>query len=106
MGIQTFVLKAPRTTVNGRPVPEGSDIPKMRPRTGKRGTDAELSALLTEALDHLSRSTCSFFACEGPSRPQAMCTCVKCYAMRRVATVRASLDARAALTPKGGEHGK
>ena len=76
------------------PVNEGSIVPVMRPRTGRRGTDAKLVALLCEALDDLAGSHCSFWACEGPNKPRHMATCVKCWAMRNIATVKASLEAR------------
>lgn len=75
-------------------VNEASVIPVMRPRTGQRGSDSKLAELLSEALDNLSKASCSFWACEGPIKVQHMATCVKCHAMRRVATVKASLEAR------------
>lgn len=80
---------------NGFSVNEASVRPVMRPRTGPRGTDAELAKLLDDALDNLERCDCSFWACDGPTRPQHMVTCTKCWAMRMVATVLASLQARA-----------
>ncbi len=95
MSIQTIGWKAPRPTSGGYAVPEGSDIPIMRPRTkGKAASDDALAALLGEALENLASANCCFWACEGPSRPRAMCTCRKCWAMRSVATVMATLEAR------------
>lgn len=92
--VQTIIFKSrPATDGVGR-IAEGSDIPVMRPRTGRRGSDRELAKVLEDALDNLSRSTCSFWACDGPNRPKSMCTCVKCWAMREVATVLVSLRAR------------
>lgn len=77
------------------PVGDCCAIPRMRPRTGKRGTDQEMVKVLDVALEYLSDSACCFWACDGPTKPQAMCTCVKCYAMREIATVRATLASRA-----------
>lgn len=92
---QTIVFKRQSRRSNlGHAIPEGSDIPTMRPRTGPRGTDQKLAALLDEALQDLAGTDCGFWACEGPSRPRSMCTCRKCWAMRQIATVKASLDAR------------
>jgi hypothetical protein len=48
-------------------------------------------AKLDEALQDLAETPCGFWACEGPSRPRDMCTCKKCYAMRGIASVRATL---------------
>lgn len=78
----------------GHPVNEGVYIPTMRPRTGRRGSDNQLIQLLEDALENLSSSSCCFWACEGPTRPKHMITCKKCWAMRDVATVIASLKAR------------
>lgn len=94
MATATISFQRPRPTSNGMPVSEGSDIPLMRPRTGKRGTDEEMVKLLRSALDNLAESNCCFFACEGPKRVIGMATCVKCYAMREIATVLASLEMR------------
>lgn len=61
----------------------------MRPRSG-----ADLQNLIREleyALDNLSRTPCSFWACNGPRRPQHMVTCCKCWAMRQIAIVLATL---------------
>lgn len=93
-GYVTISFKPPGPTNNGMRVPGGSDVPNMRPRTGPRGSDKELAKLLSAALEDLAKSTCSFWACKGPSRPIGMTTCVKRYAMRYVATVQASLEAR------------
>ena len=94
MSVATFSFKAPRPTDGVHEVAEGSDIPVMRPRRGKRGSDRALAALLAFALDKLAGANCTFWACEGPSRPRSMCTCNKCWAMREIATVKASLEAR------------
>jgi hypothetical protein len=96
----TIAWKRPGPTNGGYAAPEGSDIPHMRPRTGKRGADRQLVKLLCEALDDLSACTCTFWACKGPSRQQAMATCRKCYAMRTVATVMESLRAREPVKAK------
>jgi hypothetical protein len=73
---------------------DGSEIPAMRPRTGRRGSDRQLVKLLAAALDNLSRTPCTFWACNGPSKPRHMCTCIKCWSMRDIATVATSLQAR------------
>lgn len=79
MSSATFVFTAPQPTDGtGHAVASGSDIPAMRARSG-----------------------CSFWACKGPSRPKPMTTCVKCHAMRGIATVRATLAARHS---KGASH--
>lgn len=101
MSTVTIGFRSPRPSDGIGSVNEGSDIPVMRPRRGRNGSDRALAALLGSALDNLSRSDCSFWACEGPNRPQQMCTCVKCWAMREVATVKASLEARAAAQETG-----
>lgn len=78
-------------------------LPKMRPRTGKRGTDAALARLLDEALADLVIANCDFWACEGPQRYIPMQTCTKCCAVRSVMTVRESLRARRDEREAGGE---
>jgi hypothetical protein len=90
----TISWRRQKPTSNGRPVPEGSDIPRMRARTGKRGSNKVLMALLDEAQEDLGRTPCAFWACEGPKRMVHMVTCIKCSAMRNIATVRASLQVR------------
>lgn len=94
MSSAIYSFKAPRPTSGGYEVSEGSDIPVMRPRRGKRGSDRALANLLASALDNLAGANCTFWACEGPGRPRSMCTCNKCWAMREIATVKASLEAR------------
>lgn len=89
-----YSFKAPRPTDGVHEVAVGSDIPVMRPRRGKRSSDRALATLLASALDNLAAANCTFWACEGPSRPRDMCTCQKCWAMREIATVKASLEAR------------
>ena len=102
MATESISFRSPRPKDStGNPVNEGSEIPIMRPRTGPRGSDAALAKLLGDALEYLSRSDCTFWGCEGATRPRPMCTCVKCWAMREVATVKASLEAR--LPSGGGE---
>lgn len=95
MSFATFSFRQPRPTSGGYTVSEGSDIPVMRPRTGRRGTDRQLLKLLDSALENISHANCTFWACEGPSRPRPMCTCNKCWSMREIATVRATLAERA-----------
>lgn len=82
------------------PVCEAVDVPTMRPRRGKRGSDVALAAALEDALQDLAASPCGFWACEGPRKPRWMVTCRKCWATREIAAVKASLDARAALRAK------
>jgi hypothetical protein len=94
--VRVVTWKSPGPTNGGFSVPEGSDIPRMRPRSGQRGSDRALTRLLCEALEDFGGTPCGFWAREGPSRPRHMATCRKCYAMRRVATVVASLRAREA----------
>lgn len=96
MSIQTISFKTPGPTAGGVRVSEGSDLPTMRPRTGKRGTDKQLAALLCEALQDMGDTPCSFWACRGPRTPRPMMTCRKCWAMRTLGTVHASLTARTA----------
>lgn len=84
----------PAPTSGGYRVPEGSNLPRMRARTGRRGADSELLKLLADAQEHLARTPCAFWACEGPQRMQHMITCIKCSAMRNIGTVQASLMAR------------
>lgn len=100
MSVATIGWTRPQATSGGFRVPEGSDIPRMRPRTkGKAAGNIALAELLSTALEELADSTCCFWACEGPSRPRAMCTCRKCWAMRNVGTVMASLLAREGVSP-------
>lgn len=79
----------PPISGNGFPLPEGSDIPKMRGRKLLK-TKTEIQHL-DEALELLSKTICSFWACKGPSKPRNMITCSKCYAMREISAVRATL---------------
>ena len=74
---------------NGFPLPEGSDIPKMRGRKTLK-ISMEIQQL-DDALVLLSGVPCSFWACKGPSRPKHMVTCSKCLAMREIAVVRSTL---------------
>lgn len=93
MKTQSISFHNPGTRDNGgNRLAEGSDIPKMR--ANKRMTLTQLAERLGTALKNLASSPCSFWACDGPSRPKAMCTCRKCYAMRDVAAVKASLEVR------------
>lgn len=73
----------------GFPLPEGSNIPKMRGRKLLK-IKTEIKHLDT-ALELLSDTPCSFWACKGPDKPRNMITCSKCYAMREISAVRATL---------------
>jgi hypothetical protein len=95
MATATIVMGALRSRDRvGLPVAEGSDLPVMRARTGARASNRELIKLLEQAMDDLSGSDCSFWACRGPNYPQPMVTCCKCWAMRRIGTVLATLTAK------------
>lgn len=90
MNTQTISFKTgPPQSGNGFPLPEGSDIPKMRGRK-----DLIISVeiqYLDEALEFLSGTPCSFWACKGPGKPRHMVTCSKCHAMRGIASVKSTL---------------
>ena len=79
----------PSQSGNGFLLPEGSNIPKMRGRNTLR-LSVEIQHL-DEALELLSGVSCSFWACRGATKPKHMLTCSKCYAMREVSAVRATL---------------
>lgn len=82
------------TNGSGNRLPEGSEIPVLKPRTKRNHTDIDMVKLLDEALDNLSGACCCFWACQGPTKPANMITCQKCWAMRTIATVRATLAVR------------
>ena len=88
--IRTISFKTgPSLSGHGFPLPEGSDIPKMR---GRKSLNLKIEIeYLTSALKTLSDIPCSFWACKGPRRVQHMVTCSKCYAMREITAVRATL---------------
>lgn len=90
MEIQSISFKTgPSRSGNGFPLPEGSDIPKMR---GRKRLNLKIEIdRLTDALKMLAGVPCSFWACKGPRRPQHMVTCSKCYSMRDIAATRATL---------------
>lgn len=79
----------PPTSGNGFPLPEGSDIPKMRGRKFLK-INIEIQRL-DAALELLSGVPCAFWACRGPNKPRHMITCSKCWAMREISTVKATL---------------
>lgn len=93
MHTQWLSFKTPKHQSANGPLPDGSDIPIMKGR--KTATDKELIKLLDDALELLSRSDCSFHACEGATRPKDMITCSKCWAMRTISTVKTTLERRA-----------
>lgn len=90
MNTQTISFKTgPPKSRNGFPLPEGSNIPKMR---GRKDLTINIEIQhLNEALEFLSGIPCSFWACRGPTKPQHMVTCSKCHAMREIASVRSTL---------------
>jgi len=90
MSIQTISFKTPPPkSGTGMPLPEGSDLPKMR---GRKALNIKKEIeQLDIALDSLSYAPCSFWACHGPSYPRHMTICNKCWAMRKIAGVRATL---------------
>lgn len=90
MNIQTISFKTgPSKSGNGFPLPEGSDIPKMRGRKLLQ-IKTEIQHL-NETLELLSGIPCSFWACRGSDKPRNMITCSKCYAMRKISAVKATL---------------
>ena len=102
MNTQIITFKiGPPLGRNGCPLPEGSVIPKMRGRkTLKLSVEIQH---LDATLELLSGTPCSFWACRGPQRPEHMITCSKCWAMREIGAVRATLarqEKKNALTSK------
>ena len=97
MTIATISFKTgPHRNGIGLPLPMGSDIPTMRPRMDM--TVTEIVTELDKALEELSETPCSFWACEGPRRPRAMVTCRKCWTMRSLARIRATMAAKQRTT--------
>lgn len=93
MTLQTISFKAPPPRGrSGNPLPEGSDLPRVR--GNKRMSTKKMLDLLDSAIDILSESTCSFWACRGPNYVRNMMTCSKCQAVREIARVKASLELR------------
>lgn len=90
MGTEIISFKTgPPKSGNGFPLPEGSNIPKMR---GRKFLKIKIEIQhLDEDLELLSGVYCTFWACRGPNKPQHMITCSKCYAMREISAVRATL---------------
>lgn len=89
MGIQSISFKSgPPRSGNGYALPEQSVVPGVRGRSKLSRKDIQQ---LDSALEMLSDTPCSFWACEGPSKPRHMKTCGKCWAMREIAAVRATL---------------
>ena len=89
MSTTTYVWKAPRPTANGFEVPAGQDLPKMKGR--KNLNLAAEIARIDKILEQLSLIPCSFWACEGPTRPRFMLTCTKCWMVRDLMGVRQTL---------------
>jgi hypothetical protein len=59
-----------------------------------KATDAKLSKMLRNALSLLADADCTFWACNGPSKPEDMITCTHCWGLREIATVLETLKAR------------
>jgi hypothetical protein len=82
----------------GNRVNEGCDVPAMRGR--KDADPAWMIQQLGEALESLSETPCSFWACEGPTRPRYMTTCNKCWTMRQIAGVKRTLERSLGVPPE------
>ncbi len=54
---------------------------------------AKMIERLESALANMERSSCTFWACEGPSRPRHMITCTRCWAVRDIQLVLRHLRA-------------
>lgn len=91
MGIQSISaqLDYARDRTGNR-VNEGVAIPVMRGR--KDADPAWMIKELESVLESLSETDCTFWACEGPTRPRHMMTCNKCWSMRQVANVKRTLE--------------
>lgn len=99
MATQTISFRTgPHRNGHGLALPMGSDIPVMRPRMNMTVTQA--ISELDEVLRELADMPCSFWACDGPSRPRGMVTCNKCWAMRKVARLRATMAAKSRTSSK------
>jgi len=77
----------PYRSGNGQPLPGGSTIPTVQPCEC-----GDLITQLDEALKLLADTPCSFWACEGPDKPENMKTCSKCWAMINIASVKRRLE--------------
>jgi len=87
----SYSFKSPKPKDStGTETPETSAIPMFKGRKYVRLKT--LIRELDEAQDYLAYTPCAFWACRGPLRPKAMCTCCKCSAMRNIGRVRAALN--------------
>lgn len=88
MAIQSILFKTgPFRSGNGFPLPGGVDIPVVD-ACGRN----EMIRVLDDALNLLADTPCSFWACEGPEKPEDMKTCSKCWAMISIASVKMRLE--------------
>lgn len=58
---------------------------------------ATMAQRLEDALQGMEGGPCTFWACNGPSRPRFMITCSHCWAIRHVAVVLAALKKQQGL---------
>ncbi len=94
MAIQSISFQtSPTKDGMGMPLYANGNVPKMRPR--KKASLKQLITSLEKSLEELAEVECTFWACKGPTRPRHMVTCNKCWAMREIAAVIASLKLRA-----------
>ena len=87
----------PHRDGNGMPLHAGGGIPRMRPRTGI--TDQQIIQELKDCVDELLTTECCFWACDGPDKPRSMVTCRRCWEIRRLCMLKASLEHRIGATP-------
>ncbi len=105
MGVVSLSFRTPpNKDGNGMPLPVHQIYPKMRGR--RAATDRQLLKDLDEALEMLVDVECNFWACDGPNRPRNMVTCGRCWAFRKLATVRESIALRLGVPPLNTPSGR
>jgi hypothetical protein len=91
MSTQTFsFVTPPHKDGCGMPLAPSVDMPKMRAR--KCFNPHAEAKRLREAVEQIAGTDCCFWACKGPNRPRAMVTCSRCWALRTLGAVLATLE--------------
>ncbi len=89
--IQSFsFVTPPHKDGYGMALPSGAAFPKMRAR--KEFKPKVEAKRLREAVEGIAGTDCCFWACEGPNRPRSMVTCTRCWNLRTLGAVLATLE--------------
>jgi hypothetical protein len=83
-----------RATITDMGAATGDASVRVKLKGSRTMTTRAMVRRLEDALENLSGTSCTFWACTGPQHPRHMITCTRCWGIRDINVVLAALKRR------------